>query len=235
MITSSCWGKPNGRIYKFIKKYGKNLNNVCIIGCSDGKYVFPFLRNGYSVTAIDIDKVALFGGEKESPVKRANAEKREYVQTNSKPVYDKVKTERVCILGLEQRARLEKLDKKLSIIERDVYHNPIDQSFDVVFTSCSIQYKGNRDISAENIMSTLKGMVNPDGYLYMDYMMPLQDIHEWKSELFFRKGQIKEYFDDTWEIFYIYEMSKPVFEFAHIDRNEDHFHRFGYILARKRR
>ncbi len=63
--------------------------------------------------------------------------------------------------------------------------------------------------------------------------MPLEDSHTWKSETFFRSGEIRGFFRDNWEICHIYEMKKPIFELAHIDRSEDHFHRFGYILAKK--
>ena len=66
----------------------------------------------------------------------------------------------------------------------------------------------------------------------MDYMMPLEDCHSWRPEHYIRKGKMNEFFlGDDWKVLHLYEMAKPVFEAAHVDRPEDHFHRFGYVLA----
>lgn len=232
-MTHSCWGKPPARIYNFIKKIKSN-STICIVGCSDGKFVFPFLRKGFDVTAIDIDEIALFGGEKTIPEARKSIPKCKYNNSPDKRKYDHLPAKTIYIDGLLKRVRQEKLEEKFHLIMNDYYRNPPAQQFDVVFTSCSIQYKANRSIPVENLIFTLKNNVKTNGYLYMDYMMPLEDSHEWKSEHFLRTGQIRKYFEtDEWEICYIQEMKKPVFEAAHIDRPEDHFHRFGYILAKK--
>lgn len=235
MKTRSCWGYPPSRIYRFINSYGNMFDKVCVIGCSDGKFVFPFLRKGYDVTAIDMDVESLYGGFKEKPIDRPKSAitKQNYRLSKDKLIYKKLPVESVKIMGLAERAKIEKLETKLHIICGDAYHNVIGSKYDVVFTSCSLQYKSNRDLKLKEIMLRLKSYVNPGGFLYMDYMMPLEDSHEWKSELFFRTGTIKTFFDINWEIVHLYEMRKPVFEAAHIDRPEDHFHRFGYILARK--
>lgn len=235
MKTSSCWGTPPTRLYRFIDFLStqKNDATVCIVGCSDGKFVFPFLRKGFNVTAIDFDKVALYGGKKLKPINRDNITKIEYHHVDTSPEYIKLPTEEILINGLKNRAEIEKLNKNLRILETDFYAYPPQESFDVLFTSCSLQYKSNRAIPIENIMDTLKSHVNVNGYLYMDYMMPLEDTHTWKSDHFFRTGQIKNWFSEGWKIIYIREMKKPIFEVAHVDRPEDHFHRFGYILAQK--
>ena len=44
---------------------------VAVLGCADGKFVLPAARRGHRVVAIDVDPVALYGGEKsglEGPV-----------------------------------------------------------------------------------------------------------------------------------------------------------------------
>ena len=233
MKTSSCWGTPCSRVYRFIQKYGHDVNSIYVVGCSDGKYVFPFLRKGYDVTATDMDSIALYGGEKERPVFRTYIPTIKYQHHECEPEFIQLPSEKINILGLAQRAQIEKLDNNLHIIENDAYHNPINQKFDVVFTSCSIHYKSNRDLSLEHIISILKNSVNKNGFLFIDYMMPLEESHIWKTELMPRNGQIKKLFLDGWDIKYIYEMKKPIFEAAHVDRPEDHFHRFGYLLAQK--
>jgi 2-polyprenyl-3-methyl-5-hydroxy-6-metoxy-1,4-benzoquinol methylase len=207
--------------------------NVCIVGCSDGKFVFPFLRNGYKVTAIDIDSVALYGGVKLKPIERAHIIPVKYMPSETKQEYRQIPSREIIIHGLKHRAESELVDGNLTIIQSDFYRNPLETMFDVVFTSCSIQYKSNRDIPVSDIMETLKNHVKPNGLLYMDYMMPLEDNHIWKSPHFFRTGQIKSYFQHNWIIEHIKEMKAPIFEIAHVDRLEDHYHRLGYILAKK--
>ena len=150
-----------------------------------------------------------------------------------KPEYELIPTEKIFIQGLESRAILEGVRENLKIYEKDFYRSEVNEKFDAIFTSCSIQYKSNRDISVDNIMNIIKSHIKVGGYLYMDYMMPLEDSHHWKSTHFFRTGEIKKYFLDDWEIISLKEMKNPIFEAAHIDRPEDHFHRFGYILVRR--
>ena len=135
--------------------------------------------------------------------------------------------------GLLERVQKEKLEAKFELLEMDFYHNVSQNQYDAVFTSCSMQYKGNRDLSLQKALQRLQDAVKPGGLLYMDYMMPLEDSHDWKSELFLRTGQIKAFFQNGWKIIHLRELKKPVFEAAHVDRPSDHFHRFGYILAEK--
>lgn len=238
MRTKSLWGKAPSRIYRFVEFCEKKLGNnadVCIIGCSDGKFVFPFLRKGFSVTGIEIDNIAIYGGEKVGPVIQTSIHQQEYFPSMHRPSYVACESQKYNVIGIKQRAELEGVSKKLSIIKEDFYHTPTNKSFDIVFTSCSMQYKSNRDISLEQAVSSLKNAVLPGGILYMDYMLPLEDRHEWKSSLFPRTGELKNFFNSGWDIIFNREMAKPVFEAAHIDRPEDHFHRFGYILAIKER
>ena len=49
----------------------------------------------------------------------------------------------------------------------------------------------------------------------------------------FTKKEILNYFDNSWEIISIKENNSPSFEGAHVDCVKDHFHRFGYVLARR--
>ena len=70
MKTKSIWGNPPKRLYKLInlgKKQWGNDFTACIVGCSDGKFLMPFARDGINVTGYDIDDVALYGGNKMFP------------------------------------------------------------------------------------------------------------------------------------------------------------------------
>lgn len=237
MRTKSCWGYPPSRLYKFIQKVKPIIPEhatVCVVGASDGKFVFPFLRQGFDVTAVELDEVALYGGLKMFPVRENGIEKMEYVMTENSPKYQRLLVKEVNIEGLVKRAEKEDLLRNLHIKVMNYYKEPVTVQYDIVFTSCSIPYECNLDISIDSIMATLKSSVKINGYLYMDYLMPLEDRHTWKTEHYFRSGEIKRYFEsDEWAIQYSYEQKKPIFEVAHVDRPEDHFHRFGYILAKR--
>ena len=236
MKTKSAWGNSPKRIYNIIRKLeGQKLDNinVCIVGCSDGKFVLPFARHNIKVIGYAIDKVALYGGMKFFPIHREDIERKKYVSSNDKPIFPEIPCEQREIMGLKKRLEVEKLNSFVTIREQDFYRSETTEKFDLVFTSCSIQYKCNRDIGIHAMLSKLKKSVKIGGYLYMDYMMPLEDSHTWKSELFLRTGQIYELFDESWKIEYVRESKTPILELAHVDRPSDHFHRFGYVLARR--
>lgn len=236
MKTKSVWGSSPSRIYKFKNliqsKFG-NRASICIVGASDGKFVMPFLRSGFSVTAYEIDETAIYGGKKIFPIDRQYVKTKKYVHNSDRnPEYQKVPCEERNILGLKKRAEIEGLDGLLVIKQENFYKSPPSAEFDAVFTSCSIPYPCNFDIPVADIFNTLQKSVSEDGYLYMDYMMPLEDCHSWRPEHYLRKGDAKKYlYKEDWRILHLYEMTKPVFEAAHVDRPEDHFHRFGYVLA----
>ncbi len=236
MKTKSMWGDPPSRLYKFKRlvksRFGKKAV-ICVIGASDGKFVLPFLRDGFTVTAYELDETAIYGGRKEFPINRSHIPRLNYAKNpNRNPEYQKVPSEMRDIIGLKKRAELEGYAEQLTIRIENFYKAPPTALFDGVFTSCSIPYPCNYDIPVIDIVHQLMSSVSDGGYLYMDYMMPLEDCHSWRPEHYIRKGKIREYFDCSgWRILHLYEMTKPVFEAAHVDRPEDHFHRFGYILA----
>lgn len=239
MKTRSCWGTPPSRLYRVIRKIKSEYSHgarVCVIGASDGKFVFPFLRNGFHVTAYEIDDTALLGGTKEFPIYREKGSiiKQVYKESIEKPIYHKVPIVGDKIDGLIARSKIEGLQEGLQIRKENFYKFPPRERFDVVFTSCSIPYECNLDIPVKDIMAALLNSVAVGGYLYMDYMMPLEDRHSWKPEHYFRTGEMKGFFaKEKWDVIYLREMSRPIFEAAHVDRPEDHFHRFGYVMAKK--
>lgn len=238
MKTTSIWGAAPTRLYKFKSrlqsKFGSQAK-ICIVGASDGKFVFPFLRSGMAVTAYEIDKIAVHGGEKEFPKAQPNVEQEEYVPNPDRnPIYKKVPSEFRQILGLKKRAELEGLSELLTIREENFYKQPPQESYEGVFTSCSIPYPSNFDIPLAQIMKSLLKPVKAGGYLYMDYMLPLEDCHSWRPEHYIRRGTLNRYFKaGEWNMIHWREQRNPVFEAAHVDRPENHFHRFGYILVER--
>ena len=123
MRTSSLWGKPPTRYYKFIRRVEGEFPSVplrvAILGCSDGKFVLPAARQGHYVLAMDIDEIALFGGTKLGP------------------------TGAVHMLGLRERLRAEHLSHLVSIVHGDFVEYRSKKRFHAVFTSGAVQYSRN--------------------------------------------------------------------------------------------
>ena len=89
MKTKSIWGRPPTRLYNLIKLAENTFDGnftACVVGCSDGKFLFPFARKGHHVTGYEVDKSALYGGTKKFPVKRPNGIKIEYYILSVFPV-----------------------------------------------------------------------------------------------------------------------------------------------------
>ena len=139
------------------------------------------------------------------------------------------------VLGVTERLEIEKISEYATIEKRDFYRNLPKEKFNVVFTSCSLHYSANQDFTLEDKTKKLQSIVLPNGYLYIDYMMAIDenDYKTYPSSKFYRKKEILNYFNEDWEILSFRENNNPSFEGAHVDCVRDHFHRFGYILARR--
>jgi len=234
MKTKSIWGNPPTRLYKLIKiakqNWGKEFT-ACIVGCSDGKFLMPFAREGIKVTGYDIDDIALYGGIKAFPIIK------EKIKYPYSPDFESktFELENKKVLSVVDRLKIENIDNNAYIEKRDFYKDLPKEKFNVVFTSCSLHYSVNKEFTLEDKTKKLQSIVMPNGYLYIDYMMAIDenDYNTYPSEKFYRKKEILNYFDDSWEIISYRENNNPSFEGAHVDCVKDHFHRFGYILAKK--
>lgn len=234
MKTKSIWGNPPTRLYKLInmaKKEWEQDFTACIVGCSDGKFLMPFARDKIKVTGYDIDDIALYGGNKDFPIVENKIKYPYSLDFKSKDF--KLETRKV--LGITERLKIENITEYANIEKRDFYKNPPLERFDVVFTSCSLHYSANQGFSLEDKTKKLQEIVLPNGYLYIDYMMAIDedDYVNYPSSKFYRKNEILKYFNDDWKILSFRENRNPSFEGAHVDCVKDHFHRFGYILARR--
>lgn len=234
MKTKSIWGKPPTRLYRLInlaeKEIGKDFT-ACIVGCSDGKFLMPFARKKIQVTGYDIDDIALYCGFKLFPLNDKSI-KYKYSKDFISKEYD---LEERQVVGVLDRIKLENVEDVVTLEKRDFYKNTPENKFDVVFTSCSLHYSVNKDFSLEEKTKKLQSIVYDNGYLYIDYMMAIDESNYemYPSSKFYRKDEILNYFDDNWEIISFRENHRPSFEAAHVDCVKDHFHRFGYILAKK--
>lgn len=234
MKTKSIWGNPPKRLYKLVKiveDLEKADKSVCIVGCSDGKFLMPFVRKNIFTVGYDIDEIALYGGKKLFPIKKDN---KKYKYTKNFKSKDFELEERE-VVGTVKRLEIEGLTEYADISICDFYRNTPNRKFDLVFTSCSLHYSKNAYCSLEEKVKKLQSIVNKDGYLYLDYMMAIDenDYVNYPVSKFFRKREILNYFDDSFEIISIKENNNISFEAAHVDCVKDHFHRFGYVFARR--
>lgn len=234
MKTKSIWGKPPTRLYRLINMAERDLDKdftACIVGCSDGKFLMPFARKHIDVTGYDIDDVALYGGFKDFPIVD---KKIKYIYTPDF-VSKEYKLENKRVYGIVERIEKENLEEYTHIEKRDFYRTEPDKKFNVVFTSCSLHYSANQDFTLEDKTKKLQNIVSPGGYLYIDYMMAIDEnnYEKYSKYKFYRKGEIVNYFDNNWQILFNKENNNPTFEGAHVDCVKDHFHRFGYVLAKR--
>ena len=192
MKTKSIWGNPPTRLYKLLKlaknQWEKNFT-ACIVGCSDGKFLMPFARDGIKVTGYDIDDIALYGGYKEFPIIKEKI-KHPYSPNFKSEVFD-LETKKV--LGITERLELENISQYATIEKRDFYRSLPTNRFNVVFTSCSLHYSANQDFTLEDKTKKLQEIVLPNGYLYIDYMMAIDenDYNIYPISKFYRKTNQK--------------------------------------------
>lgn len=211
MKTKSVWEETKTFFPLFIKKINDSFSTqgkVCIIGASDGKFVIPLVKKGWKVLAIEIDKIAVYGGEVEFP-----------------------KTGLRKMLGLVQRLRIEKLEKQVEILNDDFLACKLPNLCIGVFTSCSWHYSINHKVPLKVFIERMQSMVAPGGIFCAEYMMPCENKH-FIIEHYVKEGQLLQYFDEQWEIlenFY----TEPFDEKAHVGNLVDHKHQMGFFMAKK--
>ncbi|MBI2808675.1 MAG: hypothetical protein HYX68_27110 [Planctomycetes bacterium] len=159
--------------------------------------------------AIDIDQVALFGGKKPG----IGGE--------------------VWMPGLVARLQQEKLHHRVDVVQADfVEGKPAQRAAHLAVTSGSIQYSRNLQHSVRAIVASIQSFVRPRGYLYIDYMLPMEQKHR-ERENFFARGALHALFPATeWHVLYD-RVLPPLLEKAHVDNPVDHFHHWGHLLARR--
>lgn len=211
--TASLWGKPPSRYYRFLKRVesaiAKRPLRIAILGCSDGKFVLPAARRGHSVFAIDFDTIALNGGTKIGP------------------------DGQIRMLGLRKRLMLEGLVKRVTVVEGDfITYNP-PKKFHAVLTSGSVQYSRNLRYSIQEIIEKLKHHVMNGGYIYIDYMLPLEKKHLGR-ENFPNRHEWQRFFPkESWRMINN-RVLPPLFEAAHVDNPVDHYHHWGHLCAQRK-
>lgn len=212
MKTPSSWAETKTFFPLLVSRLeGRGVTgSACIVGASDGKFVLPLIDKAWSVTAIDNDPIALYGGQIEFP-------KGVFLDTP----------------GLRGRSRELDLELGLTLVLADMYEFVPEAQYDVVFTSCSWHYSKNHQRPVRDFVRQMQRCVSVGGIFCAEYMMPVEAKH-FDSEHYMHEGQIRNYFPrEEWDIleeFY----TAPFRERAHLGNLEDHVHRMGFFMAQKK-
>jgi hypothetical protein len=189
-------------------EFGEKKLEIMIIGCSDGKYVFPFLENGHKVTAIDSDFIALYGGNVD-------------FQNNS-----------VIVNGLIENLRLENYARSSCvIIHSDFMKFDAFDQYDIVFTSCFWHYKENLKYSIEEILKKIEAITRKNGLFFADYMMPIKEKHILNSH-YTNPEVLRDFFHRDWAILLNLDVG-TIHESPHIGKDTWHYHHYGAFAAKK--
>lgn len=169
--TSSIWGYPPRRFFRYLDMlYKKNLpKTLCILGCSDGRYVIPAAKRCFRVCAIDTDRTAVYGG---------------YILINNR---------KIKIKGLIGRLKEEKeVGKYVRIVNEDFVKYSTSDTFSGVFTSGSIQYVENNQYSLRTIIDKIQSLVSVEGALLLEYIHTPDVIKD--NTRYLTASQIKSFF-----------------------------------------
>ncbi|MCK5601106.1 hypothetical protein KAR91_04500 [Candidatus Pacearchaeota archaeon] len=212
MKTKSLWGSPPGRFYNFLRRVegavGERPIQIGILGCADGKFVLPCARKGYQVLAIDTDHVALFGDSTDG---HKGAGERE---------------------GLIHRLKKERLERYVSIFCDDFVHFSPSKRCHAVYTSGAINYSYDTRYSVSDMINKISTFVDDGGLIYFDYMLPLSGQMK-KQRYYFKKGELRSYFQTPdWKLLYD-RVLPPRLEKAHFGSPVDHYHHWGYLCVQK--
>lgn len=209
------WGTPPIRIYKYLRLVTTNfptdkIKKMCFLGASDGTDVLPAARKGFVVTAIDIDKTALYGG---------------IINISGK---------KTIVEGLNNKVVEAGLVNKIKIVNSDFVTYKHKEQFEAVFTSGSIQYRYNTKYSLQHIIGSIKSYVAPEGFLLLEYMLPYKTGDK-KKRYLITKNQMVSFFDSKEWLIISHRTSPPHFESGHPGDERPHYHVWCRLLCKRRK
>lgn len=171
--TSSIWGYPPKRFFEYLNMLNRKKlpKTLCVLGCSDGRYVIPAAKRGFKVCAIDFDKTAIFGGGVVVDNKKVN------------------------IKGLIKRLEDEGLKEHVKVVGECFIKYNTSKTFSGVFTSGSIQYTENNQYSPKTIIDKIKSYVSVGGILLFEWIHSPEIITNSVTR-YFTANQIKSFFNE---------------------------------------
>jgi hypothetical protein len=212
--TASLWGATPSRYYRFLRLVEHEIASrpvrFAVLGCADGKFVLPAARRGFSVVAIDVDEVALFGG--------------------CKVEFDGTKVE---MPGLLSRLQGERLEAQVQILSGDFVTLRCAKHFHAVFTSGAVQYSRNLVYSFDEIVKAVQSYVAPGGLLYVDYMLPWEEKYRGRPICPEKQAWTVAFPPLSWSVLHN-RVVAPTSDGPHVEMPFVHHHQWGHLLAKKR-
>jgi len=175
--TSSIWGYPPRRFFRFLKiiQVEGLPKTLIILGCSDGRYVIPAAKRGFEVLAVDIDQTALMGGTATIAGKSMKME------------------------GLVSRVEQEGVADLVTVVEGDFFTYHPRKTYSGLFTSGSIHYRENSKYSLGYITDKIQAVISDRGLLLFEYITPSNNRDS--SRHYVSGKQLADYFrDPEWKI-----------------------------------
>lgn len=195
-------------------EYAKSLKkcaNVLIPDGVDGWHVFPFTSYGHKVTTYEPEQHFIQGGE----------------------VLERDKV--IKIDGLKARIKVYDMQEKITYYQKNFFEEKETGKYDFVYVVQSLSRECNAHISLKDKIQSLQKAVVSDGYIYIYYYLAIiDDEKKYPLNQYPRDGMVASYFQtDEWEILYQKDRKKIRLQQPHFGNDKKHYHKVGYIYARK--
>lgn len=166
----NLWYPPTKSLYVFLDKIEQSglPKTLAVLGCADGNYVVPAVKRGFKVLAIDIDEIALYGGD------------------------TFINNKKVKIIGMEKKLERLGLEKMVTIIKGSYLEYKTNLTYSGVIASESTHYEANSKYAPEEIMDIIKNYVSIEGLLLFEHIHYSQRNND--SKLYLTSGKLKSFF-----------------------------------------
>ena len=210
----SCFGEDYQQYTKHIIRYVDNhFNNdknikILIPNAFDGLHILCTARRGFKLDCYETQDEFINGGT----------------------------IDNFNIIGLKEKLKYFNYADKVTLYEKNFFEQKVAKEYDFLFCYKSLHLNCNKHIPKERKMRKLLSSVKENGLIYIFYHLAENehDYINYPKEQYFRRLEMREYFDDSWEVIDIIENVIPSFYAGHPFNKEDHKHLVGHVFARKK-
>lgn len=210
--VGSVFGNAQRTSYEYMKLLDKKTNGdfkTLVVDDKDGLHSIPFANHGSNVVMYEPNEIYIKGG-----------------------TIDDFE-----ITPITNRKNYKKIKSKIEIRNSNFYESKIEEKYDLVYCYRSLHENHNKKIPMKRKIRKLLSSVKDDGYIYIFYHMAKNenDISNFSKNQYFRKGEMKSYFDPRiWDIITIIEDKKFTNHNGHPYHKKNHEHKVGHVFARKK-
>lgn len=206
----NLWYPPTKSLYAFltqVERLGLGLpKTLAVLGCADGNYVIPAAKRGFDVLAIDIDKIALYGG-----------------RTN-------IGGQDLEIVGMKRKLERLGLEDRVTIVDQSYLDYQPQTTYSGVIVSESTHYEANSEHSLDEIMVKVQSYVSVGGLFFFEHLHLSQKNSD--PERYLTSERLSSYFKPPeWRL--ISNRNKVYLEEANIRINRVHEVVLGRLHAQR--